>query len=69
MKKQLAAVMKCSGDCRNCENLDFHSASTERATYFAFGCKLVDTLSAISERPSKMHEEIINTLKFELDMV
>lgn len=69
MKKQLAAVMKCSGDCRNCENLDFHSASTERATYFAFGCKLVDTLNAISERPSQMHEEIINTLKFELDMV
>lgn len=69
MKKQLAVVMKCSGDCRNCENLDFHSASTGTATYFAFGCKQVDTLSAISERPSKMHEEIINTLKFELDMV
>lgn len=69
MKKQLAVVMKCSGDCRNCENLDFHSASTGPATYFAFGCKQVDTLSAISERPSKMHEEIINTLKFELNMV
>lgn len=69
MKKELAAVQSCHGDCRNCESLDFHSATKGNAIYFAFGCKKADSLGAICERPSTMRHDIVQALKFELDMV
>lgn len=68
LKKELNAVLACDGDCRHCENCDFHSVSNERAIYFAFGCKKADSLGAICEKLSTMRQEIVDALKFELDI-
>ena len=68
LESELQAVLACDGDCSHCKDCDFHSASSGRAIYFAFGCKKADSLTAISERPSTMRQEIVEALKFELNM-
>lgn len=67
IEKTLAKINKCSGNCKDCKNLVYHSTSTERAIYYAFGCKYTEWIfGAISESTKTMKAEIIEALNFEL---
>lgn len=66
IRAQLEAVQKCNGDCAHCEHLDIPTASTERALYFAIGCRKAPDFSPISESPRKLRAELIEALEFEL---
>lgn len=68
IRRNLEAVLNCDGNCGTCMSLDFHSVTRGNAIFFAFGCKKADSLGAISERPSNMRQELIDALRFELDM-
>ncbi len=66
LNRQLRAVKACNGDCLHCESCQVKTATTERATYFAFECLKAPALGAISDRPSTMRADIIEALEFEL---
>lgn len=72
LETALKRVKKCGGDCKHCEKLHYYSSSQynpeARNIYFAFGCDLLPEkhFTYISDAPSRLHQDAIETLEFEL---
>ena len=67
IEKALAKVNKCSGNCKDCNNLIMHFGGTEKTTYYAFSCKYTEQIfGAISDTMKDLKPTLIEALNFEL---
>lgn len=66
LKKQLARVQKCKGNCHDCKRLLIETASTDRALYMAFGCGIAPNFSPISNTLKGLKAALIDQLQFEI---
>lgn len=64
LRATLRKIEKCNGDCKHCEKLDFVSNGYS----YAFGCKVAPNFSPISETMRDLKAELIEALKFELEV-
>jgi hypothetical protein len=64
----LRKLEKCSGNCIRCEKCHIYTSSSERAIYMAVGCDNLPTemFSSIADVPSELHQQALETVKFEL---
>lgn len=66
LKKQLARVERCKGNCHDCKRLLIETATGDRALYYAFGCAIAPNFSPISNSMGGLKSALIEQLQFEL---
>lgn len=69
LRKLLARIEKCSGECGKCSNLAFATGSDGLNAYFAVGCALASNFCPIADSPKQIKPALIDQLKFELKVV
>ena len=69
LRKLLARIEKCNGECGKCPNLAFATGSDGLNAYFAVGCALAPNFCPIADSPKQIKAALIDQLKFELKVV